>query len=43
MTRTVVFRARKILTMNPTQPSATHVTVRDGRVLSVGDGNRMRM
>ncbi|MDR0242840.1 MAG: amidohydrolase [Burkholderia sp.] len=32
-----VFAARRILTMNPAQPSATHVAVRDGRILAVGD------
>lgn len=32
-----VFRARKILTMNPAQPVATHVAVRDGRILAVGN------
>jgi len=32
-----VFTARRILTMNPAQPSATHVAVRDGRILAVGD------
>ena len=37
-----VFSARKILTMNPTQPEATHVAVRDGRVLAVGDLDRMQ-
>jgi predicted amidohydrolase YtcJ len=31
-----VYPARKIITMNPMQPQATHVAVRDGRVLSVG-------
>lgn len=31
-----VFRARKILTMDPACPEATHVAVRDGRVLAVG-------
>ena len=31
-----VFVARTILTMNPAQPHATHVAVRDGRILSVG-------
>ena len=36
-----VFQARKILTMNPQQPEATHVAVRDGRVLAVGDLERM--
>ncbi|MEI8324015.1 MAG: amidohydrolase [Betaproteobacteria bacterium] len=33
---TTVYRARKIITMNTMQPQATHVAVRDGRVLSVG-------
>lgn len=32
-----VFEARRIVTMNPTQPVATHVAVRDGRILAVGD------
>ncbi|MDM0044775.1 amidohydrolase [Variovorax dokdonensis] len=36
-----VFQARKILTMNPQQPQATYVAVRDGRVLAVGDLARM--
>lgn len=31
-----VFAARKIITMNPSKPSATHVAVRDGRVVAVG-------
>ena len=33
---TVVYCARKIITLNPMQPLATHVAVRDGRILSVG-------
>ncbi len=37
-----VFKARKILTMNPRQPEATHVAVRDGRVLAVGSLDRMQ-
>ncbi|RYF77839.1 MAG: amidohydrolase [Comamonadaceae bacterium] len=37
-----VFQARKILTMNPQQPEATHVAVLDGRVLAVGDLTRMQ-
>jgi len=36
-----VFRARKILTMSRSQPEATHVAVRDGRVLAVGDLQRV--
>lgn len=35
-----VFRAAKILTMNRAQPEATHVAVREGRVLAVGDADR---
>lgn len=36
MSATTVFEARSILTMNPSQPRATHVAVRDGRILAVG-------
>ena len=32
-----VYVARNIVTMNPMQPEATHVAVRDGRILAVGD------
>jgi predicted amidohydrolase YtcJ len=31
-----VYRARRIVTMNPSRPQATHVAVRDGRVLGTG-------
>lgn len=31
-----VFSAAKVITMDPNQPEATHVAVRDGRVLAVG-------
>jgi predicted amidohydrolase YtcJ len=31
-----VFVARKIVTMNPANPEATHVAVRDGRILGAG-------
>lgn len=37
MTETIVYRARKIITMDAQNPLATHVMVRDGRVLAVGD------
>jgi len=37
-----VFLAKKILTMNPAQPHATHVAIRDGRILSVGDSDDVR-
>lgn len=39
---TTVYVARKIITLNPMQPVATHVAVRDGRILAVGDLERMR-
>lgn len=31
-----IFQARKIITMNPSKPLATHVAVRDGRILGAG-------
>lgn len=34
--RTTIYAARSILTMNPMQPRATHVAVREGRILGVG-------
>lgn len=37
-----VYCAREIITMNPMQPRATHVAVRDGRVLAVGTLEQMR-
>lgn len=36
MAGTVVFRARRVITMDPNRPSATHVAVRDGKILAVG-------
>ena len=33
---TTIYPARKILTMNPNQPSVTHVAVRDGKILGAG-------
>jgi len=36
MPETVIYRARRILTMNPANPEATHVAVRDGRILGAG-------
>ncbi|HVL55726.1 MAG TPA: amidohydrolase, partial [Burkholderiaceae bacterium] len=32
-----IYRARRIHTMDPARPLATHVAVRDGRVLGAGD------
>jgi predicted amidohydrolase YtcJ len=31
-----IYQARKLLTMNPSRPVATHVAVRDGRILGTG-------
>lgn len=31
-----IFKAKKIITMNPSNPEATHVAVRDGNILGVG-------
>ena len=42
MTLITVYAARRILTMNPAQPEASHVAVRQGRILAVGDLDRMR-
>jgi predicted amidohydrolase YtcJ len=39
---TTVYAARRIHTMNPARPHATHVAVRDGRILSVGTLEDMR-
>lgn len=36
MSNFTVFKAKKILTMDPTCPEATHVAVRDGKILAVG-------
>ena len=36
MPETTIFAARRIITMNPARPVATHVAVRDGRVLGAG-------
>jgi predicted amidohydrolase YtcJ len=33
---TTIYSARRILTMNPSRPEATHVAVRDGRILGAG-------
>jgi len=32
----IIYQARKIITMDPDRPVATHVAVRDGRILGVG-------
>jgi predicted amidohydrolase YtcJ len=40
-TGTVVFAARKIITMNPSRPFATHVAVRDGRIVATGSAEEL--
>lgn len=34
--QTVIYAAKKIITMCPSQPEASHVAVRDGKILAVG-------
>ena len=41
MSPITVFQARKILTMNPRRPEATHVAVRDGRILGAGSRDEL--
>ena len=36
MPNNIIFSAKKIITMNPSRPNATHVAVRDGRILGAG-------
>lgn len=42
MSETIVHSARRILTMAPARPEATHVAVRDGRILGVGSLDELR-
>jgi predicted amidohydrolase YtcJ len=37
MSATTIYSARKIITMNPSRPEASHVAVREGKILAVGD------
>lgn len=39
---TTILSARRIVTMDHANPVATHVAIRDGRILSVGDLDRVR-
>ena len=43
MQATTVFKAKKIITMNNYLTEATHVAVRDGRILGVGGEAEMKM
>jgi predicted amidohydrolase YtcJ len=36
MSDITIYKAKKIITMNPSNPEATHVAVRDGRILGAG-------
>jgi len=36
MAQTTIFAAKNIITMNPSRPEASHVAVREGRILGVG-------
>ncbi len=38
---TTVYEAGRIITMDPARPFATHVAVRDGRILAVGNHNEV--
>ena len=40
-TGTIVFAARKIITMNPSRPVVTHVAVRDGRIVATGTAEEL--
>lgn len=39
---TVIYSARKIITMCPSQPEATHVAVKDGKILGVGSLDELK-
>ncbi|PJI84375.1 hypothetical protein BC777_3433 [Yoonia maricola] len=39
MSGITVFEAKTIITMDPTMPKATHVAVRDGHILALGDAD----
>src|SRR3954468_13758038 len=39
---TTIYSARRILTMNPSRPEATHAAVKDGRILGVGSIDELK-
>jgi predicted amidohydrolase YtcJ len=41
MTETTLLSARKIITMNTYRPQATHVAIRDGRILGTGSADEL--
>ena len=42
MSGIIVFQAKKIITMNPSQPVATAIAIRDGRILEVSTLERLK-
>jgi len=42
MPQSTIYPARRILTMNPNRPEASHVAVRDGRILGAGSLEELR-
>ena len=43
MPKITIFKAKKIITMDPNQPQATHVGVKDGRIIFVGDEEQINL
>lgn len=43
MSETRIYSAKNIITMNNYRPTATHVAIRDGRILGVGDLSEMEL
>ena len=43
MSAIAIFSARRIVTMNPVRPYATHVAVRDGRILAAGSLEELKV
>ncbi|WP_227370746.1 amidohydrolase [Halomonas sp. M20] len=39
---TTIYSAKRIITMNPSQPEATYIAIRDGRILAVGTQESMK-
>ncbi len=39
---TTIYQAKKIITMNPSRPTATHIAVREGRILGVGTAEELK-
>jgi len=39
MEKVVVYKAKKVITMDPNRPTATHIAVMGDRILAVGDAD----